>query len=58
MTKHGLLPEGEHMRLVMCWLSDNTPITKETIDEASVRFDLSPLEEEYLLQEFVHKQKK
>jgi hypothetical protein len=58
MTKHELLSEGEHMRLVMRWLSDNTPITKETIDEASVRFDLSPLEEEYLLQEFVHKQKK
>ena len=53
MSRHGLLPEGEHMRLALRWLSENAPVTRETIDEASKRFDLSPLEEEFFLQKFL-----
>ena len=55
MTKHGIQPEGEHMRLAVCWLSENSPITKDTIEEASQRFDLSPLEEKFLFREFLQK---
>lgn len=58
MTKHSLLPDGEHMRLAVRWLSENAPITKETINEAGIRFDLSPLEEDFLLREFLKKEKR
>ena len=52
---NSLLPDGEHMRLAVYWLSENAPITKKTIEEAGIRFDLSPLEEDFLLREFLQK---
>lgn len=52
MSKHSILPEGEHLRMAVRWLSENAPVTAKTIEEAGVRFDLSPLEEEFLLQHF------
>ena len=57
MSKHSLLPEGEHMRLAVRWLSENAPITSRKIEEAGVRFDLSPLEEDFLLREFLQNNK-
>jgi len=53
MSKQSLMPEGEHLRLALRWLSENAPITKKTIEEAGIRFDLSPLEEEFLSREFL-----
>ena len=55
MSKHGIEPEGEHLRLAVRWLSENAPISKDTIEEASQRFDLSPLEEAFLFREFLQK---
>lgn len=55
MSKHGILPEGEHIRLAVRWLSGNAPITKDTFDEASQRFDLSPLEDAFLFRQFLQK---
>ena len=55
MSKHGIEPKGEHMRLAVCWLSENAPITKDTLEEACKRFDLSPLEEAFLFREFLQK---
>ena len=55
MNKHSLLADGEHMKLAVRWLSENAPITKKTIEEAGIRFDLSPLEEDFLLREFLRK---
>ena len=52
MSKHSILPDGEHLRMAVRWLSENAPVTAKTIEEAGVRFDLSPLEEEFLLQHF------
>ena len=43
------------MKLAVHWLSENAPITKKTIEEAGIRFDLSPLEEDFLLREFLRK---
>ena len=40
------------MRQALRWLSDNAPVTRDTIDEAGRRFNLSPLEEEFLLKEY------
>jgi hypothetical protein len=52
--KHSILPEGEHLRRAMRWLSDNrltrtnvSPL--QLVGEAAVRFDLSPLEEDWML---------
>ena len=43
------------MKRAVRWLSGNVPITKKTIEEAGIRFDLSPLEEDFLLREFLRK---
>jgi hypothetical protein len=37
------------------WLSDNAPVTREKIEEACLRFDLPPVDEEFLLTHFVPK---
>ena len=53
MLTKGLEPHGEALRQALRWLSENAPVTRDTIDEASRRFNLSPLEEEFLLNEFL-----
>jgi hypothetical protein len=45
------------MRLALRWLSDNAPVTAETIEQAGIRFDLSPIEEEFFYHEFIVKTK-
>lgn len=49
-----VVPKGENLRRAIRWLSENRPLTQELIDAAGQRFDLTPLEEEFLLQEFLH----
>lgn len=51
-TKFGLVPEGENLRRAVRWLSEHAPPTAEVINQAACRFDLTPLEEEFLLHEF------
>ena len=51
---HAILPEGEHVRRAIRWISerrreDSESSSAELVNEASLRFDLSPLEEEWLL---------
>ncbi len=51
---HGSLPPGETIRRALAWISDERiarPDAKivELIESASVAFDLSPAEEEWLL---------
>ena len=45
------MPRGENLRRAMRWMSDNHRHDASTIEEASRRFDLSPIEEEFLLRE-------
>lgn len=52
MTMQGVVPRGEGLRSAIRWLSENAPCTLARIDEASRRFDLSPLEEDFLLRYF------
>jgi hypothetical protein len=47
-----LLPEHEGLRRAVQWLSTQASWDAETIEEASRRFDLSPLDEEFLLRHF------
>jgi hypothetical protein len=47
--KAQLHPRGEGLRQALRWLSDEGRHDAAAINEASVRFDLSPLEEDFLL---------
>jgi hypothetical protein len=47
-----LLPEGEALRRAVAWLAEQPRRDGATIEEASRRFDLSPLEEAFLLDHF------
>jgi len=46
-----IAPPGENLRRAMRWMSDNRQHDLSAIEEASRRFDLSPIEEEFLLRE-------
>jgi hypothetical protein len=47
-----VLPEGEGLRRAVAWLAEQPRRDAATIEEASRRFNLSPLEEDFLLREF------
>lgn len=47
------VPEGENLRRAVRWLSEHAPVTSAMINEAGLRFDLTPTEEEFLLREFL-----
>ena len=51
-STHSLLPEHEGLRRAVQWLATQTCWDAKTIEEASRRFDLSPIDEEFLLQHF------
>ena len=52
MTSGGLLPKGEKIRRAVRWLDENGDYSAAAIQEASIRFDLSSLEEQFLLDHF------
>ncbi len=53
-SDRGVVPDGEGLRKAVRWLSDrrsadsHTPLWK-LVEEAGVRFSLSPLEEQFLM---------
>ena len=47
-----LLPEHEGLRRAVEWLVEQPTRDSQTIEEASRRFDLSPLDEDFLLRHF------
>ncbi len=54
----GLMPEGESLRRALRWLDDRVKEEPKLerarlVNEAAVRFDLSPVEEEFLLTSWV-----
>ena len=46
-----LLPEHEGLRRAIAWLVEQGRWTPELVDEAGRRFDLSPVDEDFLLRE-------
>ena len=46
-------PKGESLRNAIGWLLESRPTTRQRISDAARRFDLSPLEEEFLITEFL-----
>ncbi len=54
----GLVPEGESLRRALRWLDERVKEEpklerSKLVGEAAVRFDLSPVEEEFLLTNWV-----
>lgn len=47
-----LLPEGEGLRRAVAWLAEQPDRDARIIEEASLRFNLSPLDEQFLLDHF------
>jgi hypothetical protein len=53
MKKPGsLLPEGEELRRAVAWLAGQPVHDANAVEEASRRFNLSPLDEQFLLDHF------
>ena len=50
MSDCSLLPKGSDLIAAIRWLSEQHRHDSTAIAEASLRFDLSPLDEEFLLQ--------
>lgn len=49
-----LIPEGEALRRAFQWLAEQGGhCTPKTIEQVSLRFDLAPCDEEFLLRQFV-----
>ena len=57
MSDHLLLPHGEDLRRAVRWLSEHHQHDLAAIEEASMRFDLSPLDEEFLIQHWLDSQR-
>lgn len=47
-----ILPHGEGLRRALRWLSEQGRHDAAAIEEAAQRFDLTPLEEDFLLTHF------
>jgi hypothetical protein len=46
-----IVPKGDALRRAVAWLAEQGSWTPDLVDQVSQRFDLSPTEEEFLLQE-------
>ena len=51
MTK-GIQPQGEQLRNAVRWLSDHKDYSLAAINDAARRFDLSPIDTEFLIRTF------
>ncbi|UBO72840.1 hypothetical protein [Aeromonas rivuli] len=49
MSDHSLLPHGEDLRRAVRWLAEGHASDPHAIEEACLRFDLSPLDGEFLI---------
>jgi hypothetical protein len=47
-----IVPKGEALRRAVAWLAEQGGWTPRLIEQACERFDVSPADEEFLLQEF------
>lgn len=51
-TRNSIIPQGEDLRRAVRWLIEENRWDSRAIEEASLRFDLSPLDENFLLHHF------
>ncbi len=55
MGEGSILPERENLRRAIRWISEQDKPTLQVIEEASVRFDLSPADGSFLIRHFLQK---
>ena len=55
MKHHPVLPDHEELRRAFAWLIEQSDFSARSIEEAAVRFDLSPADEEFLTQHFLNR---
>ncbi len=55
MTSNTILPKGEDLRKAVRYVSEKGVWNYTSIEEASRRFNLSPKDEEFLIQFFLNK---
>jgi hypothetical protein len=48
-----ILPEKENLRRAIRWITEKDKPTLQLIEEASVRFDLSPADSAFLIRHFL-----
>ena len=52
MSKNTILPDGENLRRALRWISEKGSHAMPVIEEASIRFDLSPADADFLIRHF------
>lgn len=52
MSRETIIPHGEALRRAVRWVGEQARHDLATIEEAARRFDLTPLEEQFLLELF------
>jgi len=57
MSNNTILPEGENLRRALRWISEKGSHSLAVIEEASIRFDLSPADASFLIRHFVEAKK-
>ncbi|MDT8317197.1 MAG: hypothetical protein RQ824_04290 [bacterium] len=55
MSNNPLLPDKEDLRKAVKWISRQGEFSLKIVDEASIRFDLSPADEDFLINHFTGK---
>jgi hypothetical protein len=51
-----LVPKGDALRHAVAWLAEQGEWTPPLVEQACQRFDVSPADEEFLLQELARRQ--
>jgi len=52
MSNKTILPDGEDLRRALRWISEKGSHSLSVIEEASIRFDLSPADSSFLIRHF------
>ncbi len=55
MSSGNILPDKEDLRRAVKWIAGQGEFSLKVIEEASVRFDLSPADENFLINHFTVK---
>ena len=51
MSTTPIVPKGEALRHAVAWLAEQKEWSAERVEEACLRFDVSPADEEFLIAE-------
>jgi len=52
MSDNTIMPDGENLRRALRWISEKGSHAMPVIEEASIRFDLSPADADFLIRHF------